>query len=195
MMDFFNEFHAHNGKFYHNIMYDADGLPKNIFWSHASCRANYSDFGDVVTFDTTFKTNRYNMPLAMFVGANHHFQTVIFGAVLLTEETTDAFHHQWVEEERVCMYTCKRAIGRFAKKNRFLREVWIVGRKKTEEKIFLVRYVKRASGLKITSKKLGKWKKISVRLMMLRGTTLKLQRVDSFRTHELTKPWLRKTRF
>ncbi|KAG2611857.1 hypothetical protein PVAP13_4KG238925 [Panicum virgatum] len=34
--------------------------------SHASQRAEYKDFGDVVTFDTTYRTNMYSMPLAMF---------------------------------------------------------------------------------------------------------------------------------
>lgn len=66
---------------------------KSLFWCHGSSRFNYSCFGDAITFDTTYRTNLYNLPFGLFVGANHHFQSVIFGAVLLTEETTDAF--QW----------------------------------------------------------------------------------------------------
>lgn len=27
-----------------------------------------ADYGGVVTFDTTYRTNRYNMPVAMFAG-------------------------------------------------------------------------------------------------------------------------------
>jgi len=43
--------------------FDVDFDPKtkvlrSIFWSHASQRAEYKDFGDVITFDTTHKTNR-----------------------------------------------------------------------------------------------------------------------------------------
>ena len=66
---------------------------KSLFRCHGSNRFNYSCFGDAITFDTTYRTNLYNLPFGLFVGANHHFQTIIFGAVLLTEETTDAF--QW----------------------------------------------------------------------------------------------------
>ena len=52
---------------------------RSIFWSHASQRAEYKDFGDVITFDTTHKTNRKNMPLGMFVGANNNLKNVSLG--------------------------------------------------------------------------------------------------------------------
>jgi hypothetical protein len=44
---------------------------KNIFWSHASQRAECRDFGDVITFDTMHKTNKHRILLAMFVGSNY----------------------------------------------------------------------------------------------------------------------------
>jgi hypothetical protein len=62
-----------------------------LLFAHGSSRVNYSSFGDVVTFDTTYRTNLYNLPFGLFVGVNNHFQSIIFGGVLLTEETTDAF--------------------------------------------------------------------------------------------------------
>ena len=70
---------------------DGDGRVRSLYWSHGNSRRNYKFFGDVVTFDTTYRTNLYNLPFGLFVGVNHHFQTVVFGAVLLTEETTEAF--------------------------------------------------------------------------------------------------------
>ncbi|KAF8405744.1 hypothetical protein HHK36_007821 [Tetracentron sinense] len=42
-------------------------------------RAAYGYFGDVVTFDTTYLTNRYDMSFAPFVGVNHHGQFVLLG--------------------------------------------------------------------------------------------------------------------
>jgi hypothetical protein len=54
---------------------------------------DYASFGDVVTFDTTYRTNLYNLPFGLFVGVNNHFQSIIFAGVLLTEETIGAF--QW----------------------------------------------------------------------------------------------------
>lgn len=91
---FFNECRAENSKFYYDIDHDSEGVAKNIFWSHASCQANYAEFGDVVSFDTTYKCNFYNKPLAMFVGSNHHLQNVIFGFALLGDEKEETF--DWV---------------------------------------------------------------------------------------------------
>jgi hypothetical protein len=53
--------------------------------------AEYVDFGDAVTFDTTHKTNLYDKPLGMFVGSNHHLHCTLFGFVLLGDETVDTF--------------------------------------------------------------------------------------------------------
>ncbi|PNT67591.1 hypothetical protein BRADI_3g29324v3 [Brachypodium distachyon] len=94
LMAFFSEYRTHNPKFYYDIEFDSAGVVKNIFWSHASCQANYAEFGDVVTFDTTYRSNFYCMPLGMFVGSNHHLQNVIFGFVLVRDETQKTF--EWV---------------------------------------------------------------------------------------------------
>ena len=68
----------------------------NIFWADARSILDYHYFGDVVCFDTTFKTNSYGRPFAPFVGVNHHKQTVVFGAALLYDETADTF--EWLFE-------------------------------------------------------------------------------------------------
>ncbi|WVZ52972.1 hypothetical protein U9M48_003970 [Paspalum notatum var. saurae] len=73
---------------------DSEGKITSIFWSHASQQGDYIDFGDAVTFDTTHKTNLYDKPLCMFVGANHHLQCAIFGFALLGDETVKTF--EWV---------------------------------------------------------------------------------------------------
>ncbi|XP_042973170.1 protein FAR1-RELATED SEQUENCE 5-like [Carya illinoinensis] len=44
----------------------------NVFWANPYSKAAYEDFGDVVTFNTTYLTNRYGIPFAPFVGVNHH---------------------------------------------------------------------------------------------------------------------------
>ncbi|XP_028093881.1 protein FAR1-RELATED SEQUENCE 5-like [Camellia sinensis] len=52
---------------------------------------NYAQFGDVVTFDTTYKLNKEHRPFPSFAGFNHHRETVIFGAALLYDETAESF--------------------------------------------------------------------------------------------------------
>jgi hypothetical protein len=56
----------------------------------------YPKYKDCVFFDTTFCTNRYNMPFAPIVGINNHLQTVVLGCALLANETKDGF--RWVFE-------------------------------------------------------------------------------------------------
>ena len=54
-----------------------EGRLRNVFWADARSRAAYEEFGDVVTFDTTYLTNKYDMPFAPFVGVNHHGQSIL----------------------------------------------------------------------------------------------------------------------
>jgi hypothetical protein len=64
---------------------------RNVFWADARSKAAYEYFNDVVTFDTTYLTNRYDMPFAPFVGVNHHGQSIILGAGLISNEDTYTF--------------------------------------------------------------------------------------------------------
>ncbi|GJT88883.1 FAR1-related sequence 5-like protein [Tanacetum coccineum] len=57
----------------------------------ARCREAYEEFGDVVTFDTTYFTNKYEMPMAPFVGVNHHRQSILLGCGLILNEDTKTF--------------------------------------------------------------------------------------------------------
>ena len=62
-----------------------------FFWVDAQLRMAYQYFGDVVTFDTTYKTNKYDMPFAPFMGLNHRCQSILFGCALLQDETEQTF--------------------------------------------------------------------------------------------------------
>jgi hypothetical protein len=69
-----------NEYFYWDAQIDGlSGALTNIFCSHASQHAECKDFGDVITLDTTHKTNKDRMPLAIFVGLNHQLLNVVFG--------------------------------------------------------------------------------------------------------------------
>ena len=63
----------------------------NIFWADAKMIIDYAHFGDVVTFDTTFGTNKEYRPFGVFVGFNQYRDTAIFGAALLFDETCASF--------------------------------------------------------------------------------------------------------
>ncbi|XP_024033677.1 protein FAR1-RELATED SEQUENCE 5-like [Citrus clementina] len=69
---YFQKMQAENDGFFFSLDLDEEGWLNNVFWADPRSRAAYKDFGDVVTFDTTYLTNKYDMPFAPFVGVNHH---------------------------------------------------------------------------------------------------------------------------
>ena len=58
----------------------------NIFWADA---IDYDNFDDVLTFDTTYGTNKELWPLEVFTSFNHHRGLTIFGVSLLYDETAE----------------------------------------------------------------------------------------------------------
>ncbi|KAL6880616.1 hypothetical protein ACP4OV_012181 [Aristida adscensionis] len=101
LFKFFKQCKVQKPQFYHDFQVDDKHVVRNVFWSHASQQGDYADFGDCVTFDTTYRTNMYSMPLAMFVGCNHQLQNVIFAQALIRDERADTF--EWVFE---CLLEC-----------------------------------------------------------------------------------------
>ena len=102
LLAFFTECKKQNPQFFCDFQLDNDGKIVSIFLSHASMQGEYADYGDAVTFDTTHKTNIYDKPLGMFVGANSHLQCTVFGFVLLGDETVHTF--EWAFNSfKTCM--------------------------------------------------------------------------------------------
>ncbi|KAH6808347.1 hypothetical protein C2S51_029455 [Perilla frutescens var. frutescens] len=78
---------------------DAQMLLDNLY---PICRRNFAAFGDSVSFDTTYNTNRYKLVFTPFTGKDNHGKLVTFGAALLSSEDTEAY--SWVLESfKVCM--------------------------------------------------------------------------------------------
>ncbi|XP_027169253.1 protein FAR1-RELATED SEQUENCE 5-like [Coffea eugenioides] len=94
MLNYFQEQTLENPSFFHAVQLDCEEQITNIFWADAGMLIDYKFFGDVVTFDTTYKTNKEYRPLGVFVDFNQHRQIVIFGAALMYDETIDSF--KWV---------------------------------------------------------------------------------------------------
>ncbi|KAH9760448.1 protein FAR1-RELATED SEQUENCE [Citrus sinensis] len=88
---YFKKMQTENNGFFFSLDLDEEGRLKNVFWADPRSRAAYKDFGDVVTFDTTYLTNKYDMPFAPFVGVNHHDQSILLGCGLISHEDTETF--------------------------------------------------------------------------------------------------------
>lgn len=91
IQSYFMKMQANNCNFFYMMDLDNEGRLRNVFWADARSRKAYEEFGDVVTFDTSYLKNKYELPFASFVGANHHGQLTLLGCALLSGEVTDTF--------------------------------------------------------------------------------------------------------
>lgn len=66
----------------------------HVFWADGTSRKNYSLFGDVISFDSTYRSNRYNLVFTPFTGVNHHKSCVTFGAAFIPNEKIESY--KWV---------------------------------------------------------------------------------------------------
>lgn len=71
MLKYFQDKVAENTSFHYALQLDCEEQITNIFWADAKMIIDYAQFGDVVTFDTTFGTNKEYRPFGVFVGFNH----------------------------------------------------------------------------------------------------------------------------
>lgn len=61
---------------------DSQNHMSNIFWSDDTSKTDYGHFGDMIVFDTTYRTNKYNMICAPYIGESHHRQKYFIFVVL-----------------------------------------------------------------------------------------------------------------
>ncbi|XP_020238083.1 protein FAR1-RELATED SEQUENCE 5 [Cajanus cajan] len=79
-----------NPSFFYAFQLDADDQITNIFWADTKMMVDYSDFGDVVCFDSSYKYYKDSRPFVPFLGINNHQQMTIFGAALLYNESVES---------------------------------------------------------------------------------------------------------
>lgn len=91
LLDYLKQMQAENPNFFYAVQGDEDQSTGNVFWADPKARTNYTYFGDTVTFDTTYRSNRYRLPFAPFTGVNHHGQPVLFGCAFLINESEASF--------------------------------------------------------------------------------------------------------
>ncbi|XP_073143038.1 protein FAR1-RELATED SEQUENCE 5-like isoform X2 [Henckelia pumila] len=87
---------AEENDFFFRVKLDGDGRLCNVFWRDSMMKEDYDIFGDVMVFDTTYRTNKYNLICSSFVGINNHGKNAMFGCAFLTDEKVESF--QWLFE-------------------------------------------------------------------------------------------------
>lgn len=72
--------------FYKHIV-NSDNRLANIGWIDLIGHC----FGDVMIFDTTYKTYIYGKSLVMLIGIDHHYRTIFVLMALVVDEIIDAY--------------------------------------------------------------------------------------------------------
>nr|XP_051210923.1 protein FAR1-RELATED SEQUENCE 5-like [Lolium perenne] len=93
----FNKKQADSPGFYYSFQLDSDNKVRSMFWSDQKSRLYYEQCGDCLSFDTTFLTNKYNLPFAPFVGVSPHGNTYLFACAFIVNEKADTF--KWLFEQ------------------------------------------------------------------------------------------------
>ncbi|GKA10244.1 FAR1-related sequence 5-like protein, partial [Tanacetum coccineum] len=68
-----------------------DGNLSGLFWADEVAKHNYLSFGDVISFDATFRSNKYKMVFVPFTGIDNHHRSVTLAAALLSNETAESY--------------------------------------------------------------------------------------------------------
>lgn len=103
LLEFFVQMQRLNSNFFYAVDAGEDQRMKNLLWIDAKSRHDYATFNDVVSFDTCYVRNKYKMPLALFVGVNQHYQFMLLGCALVSDESPATY--SWV------MQTWLKAMG------------------------------------------------------------------------------------
>ncbi|XP_057760217.1 protein FAR-RED IMPAIRED RESPONSE 1-like [Arachis stenosperma] len=79
---------GHQPKLLYVVNLDEECKFRSAVWVDARCKTAYEYYGDVVSFDSTYSTNRHRLPFASSVGVNHHNKSTLLGCALLGNEET-----------------------------------------------------------------------------------------------------------
>lgn len=91
LLEHFMHMQEQNPKFFYAVDLNEEHRLRNVFWVDAKGMEDYITFCDVVSFDTTYFTNKYKVPLVLFIGVNHLIQPTLLGCALIADETVYTF--------------------------------------------------------------------------------------------------------
>ena len=91
LLNYFRRKKCEDPSFFYAVQVNQLNQATNFFWRDGRSKLDYDCFGDVVSFDTTFRLNKYNLICAPFVGVNHHWKNMLLGCAFLLDESTHSY--------------------------------------------------------------------------------------------------------
>ncbi|CAG8758433.1 12499_t:CDS:2, partial [Funneliformis caledonium] len=83
---------SQDNEFYYEVLIDLETNEfRQAIWMFPEQRMNYYHFYDIVIFDNTYKTNRFEMPFGIFTGVNNYGQSMYFVRVIMSDKTAESF--------------------------------------------------------------------------------------------------------
>ncbi|KAL9680431.1 hypothetical protein QQ045_018310 [Rhodiola kirilowii] len=70
---------------------DEEGILTRLFWADVISRRDNTIFGDVVSFDATYRMNKYNLVFVPFTGVDNQLRSVTLAAGLISKEDVDSY--------------------------------------------------------------------------------------------------------
>lgn len=99
-LKFFEELCSKDDMMFVSYTMNDNSRLQHLFWWDGESRSNFKVFEDLLGFNVTYKKNKYFCPLVVLSGVNHHNETIVFIAPLVTnksEETYVLFLEQFLE--------------------------------------------------------------------------------------------------
>ncbi|XP_056696368.1 protein FAR1-RELATED SEQUENCE 5-like isoform X1 [Spinacia oleracea] len=91
LIDILYQEQANDPGFYFRVKLNEEGRVCNLFWRDSMMLEDYKIYGDILVFDTTYRTNKYNLICAPFVGINNHWKNCMFGCSFIGNEKIESF--------------------------------------------------------------------------------------------------------
>ncbi|KAI5654216.1 hypothetical protein M9H77_31403 [Catharanthus roseus] len=119
LLEYFQTRQAEDTGFFYAVEMD-NGKGMNIFWADGRSRFCCAQFGDAIVFDTTYRQSSYTVPLASFVGVNHHRQPVLLGCALVADESEESF--TWVFQAWLKAMSGRRPVSIIADQDKAIQQ-------------------------------------------------------------------------
>ncbi|CAB5369719.1 unnamed protein product [Rhizophagus irregularis] len=90
------EYKSNSPGWFIEFQLDQENRLSRLFWMSPTQIALWLEYHDVILNDNTMKTNRYNMPLSLFLAIDNNIRSCLIAQALVSDEITESY--KWILE-------------------------------------------------------------------------------------------------